>query len=403
MLDNKLLNMTKKSIFFILLLLSILLASCATLQTVQPDNYVVRPDNYPAKKLASPQCLPSFPDKDGWYGGDGAYSIKLDNERTLWLFGDTFVSPDTNRKDRTGMNVVMGTTLAISSCSENGQFKIQYFLKKKNGKFLSSFGENEWLWPQDPFIVNNVLYVPLLVVKAMLDLKEPLNFKIIRHKIARIKNFTLADPHQWTVDYIDLKEAILPGIEAFAATSVVFQNHVYFYPLYASVKKIAKITGNILVRVPIDKLDDPANSMEYLNKYGTWEKGLVPAMAMIVLAAGVSELSVRYHADDKKWIAVYMSTKNNGDQLLYQTADKPEGPWTKPKALIEKIPEVDPKNPRYDEQNYCYAGKEHIEFTRARNLVVTYVCNSSENFQNQNNFIRRHLFLYRPVVRNISY
>jgi len=379
--------MTKKLTWLILLILSIGLSACSPVWT----------EKYSAP-FSPAQCLPSFPDKNGWYGADGAYSIKLDQERTLWLFGDTFVANEKGRKDRIGMDVVMGTTLAISTCSENSQFNIQYYVKKKSGKFVSSFGENEWLWPQDPFIVNNVLYIPLLVVKAMLDLKAPFNFKIVRHKIARIKNYTLADPRQWIVDYIDLKEAILPGIEAFAATSVVFQNHVYFYPLYTSVNKTAKITGNILIRIPIDKLDDPASFMEFLNKGGIWKKGLVPARAMIVLAAGVSELSVRYHADDKKWIAVYMSTKNTGDQLLYQTADKLEGPWTKPKALIEKIPEVDPKSPRYDEQNFCYAGKEHIEFARGRNLVVTYVCNSSENFQQQNNFIRRHLFLYRPVV-----
>ena len=257
------------------------------------------------------------------------------------------------------------------------------------------------MWPQDPFIVNQVLYVPLLVVKAMLDLSEPLNFKIVRHKIARIKNYTLADPRQWIVDYIDLKEAIPPGIEAFAATSVIFHNYVYFYPLYTSVKKTVKTSGNILVRIPVDKLDDPADSMEYLNKGGTWEKGLAPARAMIILSAGVSELSVRYHADDNKWIAVYMSTKNNGAQLLYQTADKPEGPWSKPMALIATIPEVDPKSPRYDKHNFCYAGKEHIEFARSKNLVVTYVCNSAENFKKKNNFIRRNLFLYRPVVNNI--
>jgi hypothetical protein len=107
---------------------------------------------------------------------------------------------------------------------------------------------------------------------------------------------------------------------------------------------------------------------------------------------------VRYHADDKKWIAIYLSTQNNGNQLLYQTADKPEGPWTAPKALIAPIPEVDPQSPLYDKNTFCYAGKEHIEFARSRSLVVTYVCNSSENFQKQNNFIRRNLFLYRPVV-----
>jgi hypothetical protein len=349
------------------------------------------------------RCLPVFPDKDGWYGGDGAYSIALDEERTLWLFGDTFVSSDQGRKDRIGMNVVMGTTMAISTCGETGQFKIKYYLKKKNGKFISSFGEKEWLWPQDPFIVNQVLYVPLLVVKAMLDLSEPLNFKIVRHKIARIKNYTQADPNQWIVDYIDLKEAIPPGIEAFATTSVVFQNHVYFYPLYTSVKKKVKISGNLLVRIPIDKIDDMADAMEYLNKSGKWEKGLAPTKAMIVLPAGVSELSVRYHADYNKWIAVYMSSIITGNQLLYQTADKPEGPWSKPIALVKTVPEVDHQSPRYDKHNFCYAGKEHIEFASSRNLVVTYVCNSAENFQKKNNFIRRNLFLYRPVVKNVRY
>ena len=385
-------DMAQKALWLGLSLLIIALVSgCAIWKEEHPADF------------PKAQCLPDFPDKDSWYGGDGAYSIALDKERTLWLFGDTFVSSETGRKDRLGMNVVLGTTVAISTCGENGQFKIQYFLKKKNSKFLSSFGENEWLWPQDPFIVNHVLYVPLLVVKAMLDLKEPFNFKIVRHKIARIKNYTLADPRQWIVDYIDLKEAIPPGIEAFATTSVVFQNYVYFYPLYNSVKKTVKISGNILVRIPVDKLDDPANVMEYLSKGGTWEKGLAPARAMIVLPAGVSELSIRYHADDNKWIAVYMSPKNNGNQLLYQTADKPEGPWSKPMALIATIPEVDPQSPRYNEHNFCYAGKEHIEFAHSRNLVVTYVCNSSENFQKQNNFIRKNLFLYRPVVKNIRY
>ena len=163
-----------------------------------------------------------------------------------------------------------------------------------------------------------------------------------------------------------------------------------------------KTSGNSLVRIPVEKIDDPVNFMEYLSKSGTWEKGLAPARAMIVLSAGVSELSVRYHADDNKWIAVYMSTINIGNKLLYQTADKPEGPWSKPMVLIENIPEVDSKNPRYDKHNFCYAGKEHIEFARSKNLIVTYVCNSEENFQKKNNFIRRNLFLYRPIVNNIQ-
>ena len=350
----------------------------------------------------SARCLPSFPDKDGWYGGDGAYSIRLDEKRVLWLFGDTFVSREEGRQDRMDMKVVLGTTLAISTCMADNEFKIQYHIKKKHGEFLSSFGEKDWLWPQDPFMVDHMLYVPLISVKANPELKGPFKFEIVGHKIARIKNFGGADPNQWIIDYMDLTPGIPKGIRAFATTSAVYRDYVYYYPLYSTTKDGLSVFGNILARIPTSKLDNPAQAIEYLTKVGQWEKELDPAKVKIVLGAAVSELSVRYHPDDRKWIAVYMSIRNNGDQMLYQTADAPEGPWTEPKVLLESIPEVDPKSLRYDKNNFCYAGKEHLEFAKGRNLVVTYVCNSYEDFEKNTSFIRKNLFLYRPIVKNPS-
>ena len=270
-------DITKRSSWLALLLLSIFFFSLST-------------------SISSANCLPYFSYKDGWYGGDAAYSVRLDEKRTLWLFGDTFVSGERCRQDRIGMDVVLGTTLAISNCSANGEFEIQYYLKKRNEKFISSFGENEWLWPQDPFIVNSTLYVPLLVVEAKPEMEGPFKFKIAGHKIARITNFEAADPGKWIVDYIDLTPGIPEGIIAFATTSVVFQNYVYYYPLYTSVKDIPVLFGNILARIPINKLNDPVNAIEYFTKDGIWEKELNPAKVKIVIDAGVSELSVRYHA-----------------------------------------------------------------------------------------------------------
>ena len=383
--------MMKKSLFIILLLLSFPLFSCSTFLS----------EKYNAE-VPQGQCLPAFPDEDGWYGGDGAYSIKLDGERTLWLFGDTFVASEEGRKDRIDMDVVLGTTLAISTCSVNSEFKIQYYLKKKNEKFVSSFGENEWLWPQDPFTVEDVLYIPLIAVKATNKKGELFNFKITGHKLARIKDYSAADPYKWNIDYIDLTPAIPREVDAFATTSVVLDNYVYFYPFYAYSKDTVNVLGNILARIPASKLDRPEGAIEYFAEDGTWLNNLNPARVKVVLDAGVSELSVRYHSADKKWIAVYLNTQNKGDRFLYQTSDKPEGPWTEPKVLGPPIPEVDLKSPLYDKNSFCYAGKEHIEFARNKNIVVTYVCNSAEDMQSQTSFIRRNLFLYRPVVREIK-
>lgn len=381
----------KKSAFIVFLLLILPLFSCSTLLTAQYGDAVTKG-----------QCLPVFPDKDGWYGGDGAYSIKLDSERTLWIFGDTFVSGEQGRKDRMGMDVVLGTTLAISTCSVNNEFKIQYYLKKNNKEFIPSFGTNEWLWPQDPFIVNNVLYLPLISIAPGDKEGELFNFKITGHKFARIKDFSAADPHQWEFDYIDLTPEIPPEVSAFATTSVVHHQHVYFYPFYAYFKDDVNIMGNILARIPVDRINNPVGAVEYFTREGKWESNLTPAKVKVMLDASVSELSVRYHALTRKWVAVYLSTQNKGDQLLYQSADALEGPWSKPKPLGRKVPEVDPGSTLYDTNNFCYAGKEHIQFSRNTNLLVTYVCNSAEDFEKRDSFIRRNLFLYRPVVRMVD-
>ncbi|HUN54256.1 MAG TPA: DUF4185 domain-containing protein [Smithella sp.] len=385
--------MTKKLLLIFLLFLSINLCSCSSFFYEQS-----------AAEVSHGHCLPVFPDQNGWYGGDGVYSISLDRERTLWLFGDTFVSRETGRKDRVDMDFVAGTTLAISTCSINNEFKIQYYLKEKNKEFVSSFGEDdEWLWPQDPFIVHHVLYIPLIAVTATNKDGELFNFKIIGHKFARIKDYSAADPYKWNPDYIDLTQAIPSDIIAFATTSVVYKDDVYFYPLYSYARDKAKVFGNIIARIPISKLNDPAGAIEYFMKDGTWQNKLDPTKIKIVFDAGVSEFSVRYHTSDKKWIAVYLTTRNKGNQFLYQIADKPEGPWSEPKILGDKIPEVNPQSPLYDKNNFCYAGKEHVEFSSKKNLIVTYVCNSAEDPQHRTSFVRRHLFLYRPVVRSSGY
>ena len=390
--EDKLFAMTKKSIWLVLLLLTLPLFSCSTFIS----------EKYTAE-VHTGQCLPVFPDNNGWYGGDGAYSIPLDKERTLWVFGDTFIANEEGRKDRIDMDVILGTTLAISTCSATNEFKIQYYLKKKNEKFVSSFGENEWLWPQDPFIVNNILYIPLIAVTPTDKKGELFNFKITGHKLARIKDFSAADPYKWSMDYIDLTPSIPAEIAAFATTSVVHDDYVYFYPFYSYSKDKVNVLGNIIARIPVNKIDNPVGAIEYFTKDGTWQNNLNPARVKVVLDACVSELSVRYHAADTKWVAVYLSTQNKGDKLLYQFADELEGPWSEPKALGVKVPEVDPSSTLYDKNSFCYAGKEHIEFARNRNLVVTYVCNSAEDMQSQTSFIRRNLFLYRPVVNSINY
>ncbi len=379
--------MTKTKSTFLLFALSIFLASCSALCPVK----------HPA------QCLPHFPDHDGWYGGDGAYSILLDDRRTLWLFGDTFVSDDAGRKDRIGMDVVLGNTVALSACSAQNEFSVRYFLKKQNSNFVSFFGENEFLWPQDPFIAKGVLYIPLLIIQGLPDAPAPFNFRIAGHKVARVRDFSADDPRKWPVDYLDWTPALARGIEALATTSVVFDHYVYFYPLYKYRQDTVSIAGNILARIPVDHLDQPAGAFEYLHQSGKWEKDISPESIKIIFDAAVSELSVRFHSPNQEWLAVYLSPADRGKRLLAQTSKHLDGPWSDPKPMMESVPEVDFTSSLYDPHTFCYAGKEHRQFSQNHNLVVTYVCNSSEDLTKPESFLRKNLFLYRPVVKIMSW
>ena len=356
----------------------------------------------PASRNAA-GCLPSFPDRNGWYGGDGAYSIPLDNGRTLWLFGDTFVADGEGRQNRVDMDLVLGTTLAISTCSEEGRFTIRYFLKKRAGRFVSSFGDTQWMWPQDPFKVHDRLYIPLVAIESRPEMEGPFKFKIVGHKIAMIRDYHCEDPHDWSVEFLDWSAAVPASVAALAATSVVHGKEVYFYPLCVPSEKAPGVVGNILIRIPTDRLHDPSEAMEYYAKDDTWRKGLDPANAKIVLDAGVSEFSVRFHESQKRWIAVYLSVHDKGNKLLHRSAERLEGPWSEPKVLIPVIPEVNPTDPKYDKNNFCYAGKEHIQFARNGKLMTTYVCNSLDDPDKRINYIRSNLHLYRPIVNEVLY
>ncbi len=124
-----------------------------------------------------------------------AYSVTFKDGRTLWLFGDTFVSDDRGRKDRIDMDLVLGTTLATSTCDAQGRFFIRYHLKRRGEAFVSSFGDGgDWLWPQDPVSGGrNSLYPPDCRA-GQSPLPGPFKFEIAGLTLARIDDPSDPDP-----------------------------------------------------------------------------------------------------------------------------------------------------------------------------------------------------------------
>jgi hypothetical protein len=322
------------------------------------------------------RCTPSFPFQNGWWGADAAYSIPLPGGRSVWIFGDTLYGDK---------RVVVGNeprmvrnSIGISRCDDKGQWALQYVIRHgENGKpqdffqarILRPRATNTWYWALDGFVHEKDLWVTLLCMRnARVKRPDGFDFETCGTDLAKVSDLD-ADPQKWKVAYFPL---VADGVAAYpSATAVVDGAYAYLFALY---EKGAR--SMLLTRIPLA----PFGDLQYLansgkKKTGEWEPGFKPKNAMPVMDRGTSEMTVRYHADTRKWLAVMRSPDLSSDAILLRSAPAITGPWSAGE-VIYRIPEMQKDSPGYDKNVFCYAGKEHPEFERPGSLVITYVCNT---------------------------
>ena len=316
-------------------------------------------------------CTPTFSASNGWLGGDAAYSIPIDATRSLWVFGDTFVgsATQTSRVNAT----MVHNSIGISTCDHTtGAWSINYTWNgvgtaAPSGFFNPPAGANYWFWPIDGFVANGNSYVTLWRVQSTPGVG--LGFSLAGITLAEIAG---AIPESATVTYQNLSDSttISPGTSA-----VVNGDQVY---LYSSAPGTAGTKAITLARIALSGLADAKNNLQYLAVDGTWKPGQDVADSKILFEGGVTEMTVKFHSDLGKWVAVHSEATFPSSRIMMRTAAAPEGPWSPP-TVIYNIPEMNPQTAGYDSTTYCYAGKEHPELTPDGSGIIlfTYVCNST--------------------------
>ena len=323
---------------------------------------------------ASPDsaCTPNFTLQQGqplgWLGADAAYSIPLPDGRDVWIFGDTLygekrvVNGDTPQMVR--------NSIGISTCKA-GHWNLTYVIRKDAQGHPQSFFPprvaNTWYWALDGFVSGRDLWVTLLCVRNLPNAKfQAMGFETCGTDLAHISS-PGPDPQKWKMQILPL---VADGAHAYpSATAVVSGKDAYLFALKESGTRPLLAT-----RIPLKGLDDPAAHLQYLASDGAWEQGFAPQNAMPVMKQGSPELSIRYHPELHRWLAVMFAPGQLSSTILLRTAPKLTGPWTEGQSIFQ-VPEMQPGNPRYDKDTFCYAGKEHPEFEHG-DLVFTYVCNT---------------------------
>jgi hypothetical protein len=356
-------------------------------------------------------CWPRFPYREGWLGGDGAFSVPLASGRSVWLFGDTFVG-EPGQSDRAGASFVHNS-VGISRCGADGRFEIDYFWGRGADGSPRAFLEREgggWWWLQGGFLHEGRLYLGLLEVEAATAHGAlALPFRFGGATLARIDD-PESDPASWRPSLLPLTH------DARALPLAALRTHGAHLYLFAFLDRGDDRHPRILLRLPLARLDaDPGAALETLGDDGVWRAGFAPERARVLMDDDATEMSVRYHDELGKWIALYNFPDTQGsfpatpasDAVWARTATALEGPWS-PRVLVFRIPELAPQPDASppDPNTGCYAAKEHPQFSLPGSLTFTYVCNLfSGPGQDPLAILARLVHgmqLYRPVAASVG-
>jgi hypothetical protein len=369
-----------------------------------PGRPATEPALSPSESRSGDQagCVPTFPDQNGWYGADAAYSVPLPIDNglsSLWLFGDTFVERPGSPEGRA--YPFIHNSIGISTCRTGGDWQLEMFwrheqqasddpraAKTQPRAFFVPSADSVWIrdarrtsnsspyyWPFDGFIAHDTLFIGLLrVVESPPRGPFNLPFRLAGTDLARIENFR-APPEDWKIRISTLSNNILafPG-SAFVKTD----RHVYAFAFF---DRGDGRSPRMLSRLDLDSLiewqPDLSGKFETWTNDSSWIDGFTPEEAMTVMDDDASEMSVHFDAASKNWLAVYIDPVRDrfGDGqgiVRMRSAKELTGPWSEPRRLLS-IPETttDP----VDENLFCYAGKAHPQFASRGKILITYVCN----------------------------
>lgn len=345
-------------------------------------------------RLPRPEAVPSgtaFPEADAlfhqsprWLGSDAAYSIPLDDARTLWLFGDTFISTsDAHRRDE---SIMVSNTLAIQHGLDPLTARMSFAWREPNPAILRSdllprspdVGPQAFLaddddfryWPAHGIALDGKLLVFCMRVAPSTG---GLGFSIEGTRATLIDigaDDALALPihdaaHDLPVDFV------IASMGAVIHDGWLYALSTHGHPHHA-----------FLIRWAAERaLRGDLSGASWWTASG-WSS---EHEAIALFEDAAPEGSLHFDEALGEWVSV-QTTGFGGADLDIRTAPAPEGPWSARRTFF-RPPESDRSH------TFVYAGKAYPEIL-ADGLVVTYV----QNADDFDDLVNDHTLYWRRLV-----
>jgi hypothetical protein len=292
-----------------------------------------------------------------WLGSDDAYSVDLGKGRTLWLFGDTFISRSFLNTRR--LATLIRNSVAIQSGYDPSAASIEFYWRTRKGKPTSFFPEDgeTWFWPGHGIALNGKLFVFLMATRPT---PEGIGFEHTGWRAVLISN-PEQPPSQWQLRWLDAPENPFGLI---VSGSVV---QVADYVLVFSAKEPEHTIH--LVRWPVaDMLKGNLGQPQWwTGENGGWVvQQELTELPQVIFAEGQTEFTVHHEPGLDKYLEIQTVGFGQAD-LGYRLSDSPAGTWSPMERFYR------PQEQQVDNV-LIYAAKAHPQL-EGPDLVLTYATN----------------------------
>ncbi len=306
-----------------------------------------------------PEADALFRSEPDWLGGDAAFSVHLGGERTLWLFGDSFIA--TSAAHIRSESEMVRNSIALQHGLNPESATIEFSWRDHEGRPGSFFPEQDdtWLWPLHGIVHEGELTVFLSRIENDSD-PSSLGFRAVGWTAIRVEELD-DNPMSWELREMPIPETPFPAI---VGVSVIrTEGFVYAWVVEEPGSHALFLLRWREERVAAGDLTEP-------EWWAGTERGFVAAddaAPVAVLSEGATELSVSRARHTEGWVLV--QTRGFGAATLsLRRAEHLVGPWSDLEALFRP-----PESSRSDA--FVYAGKGHPQLEGA-DLVATYAANA---------------------------
>lgn len=313
-----------------------------------------------------PQYETLFQRSHDWEGGDGIFSVPLDSNRILWLFGDSLIGKAKDGRLRD--TALVNNTVALQTGKEPASATIHFFhgytVEGKPAAFVQPSNGVGWFWPYHGVRTKTGLFLFMIQVERT-DGPPAFDFRPVATWLVAVSNPD-DPPDQWV--FLERKIPWSHEHRLFGS-SVLFKDDECFIfgTVYETSLGVLR-KQLILVKVPLTDLMDFSRWRFYAD--GEWVTDVDRAESLCDNVP--NEFSVSFQPKINRYLLFY-TQDSFSDYIVFRSAVKPYGPWSEP-VRVYQCPEAE-----WDPLIFCYAAKGHPELSPTSDeLLVTYTTNAMD-------------------------